>query len=102
MRPVSGEPLPFRTYLRVFVALLVLASLTTLLDFVNLGPFHTPAALTIATLKAVLVALFFMGLIHSPALMRVAVGAGVLWLAILLMLTLVDYLTRGLIPAPGK
>jgi cytochrome c oxidase subunit 4 len=94
--------LSWKTYLSVFIAVLLLALLTTFLDFVDLGPLHTPIALAIAAAKATLVAMFFMGLIHSPPLMRIAVGAGVLWLAILVMLTLGDYLTRGWVPVPGK
>src|SRR5689334_6404734 len=102
MNPGHGEILHWKTYFVVFLALLFLALVTTLLDFVELGPLHTAAALGIAAIKAILVAVFFMGLIHSAPLMRVALAAGVLWLGILIMLTLGDYITRGWVPVPGK
>ena len=43
----------------------------------------------------VLVMLFFMHLRYSSRLTWVFAGAGVIWLAHLLIFTLADYLTRG-------
>ena len=42
-----------------------------------------------------LVALFFMHVRHSTKLTRLVVAGGLLWLAILLVLTLADVMTRG-------
>ena len=53
-----------------------------------------PVGLAIASTKATLVALFFMHLIHDSRLNRVAAAAGLFWLAILMGLTLTDFLTR--------
>lgn len=78
----------------VFVALLLLTVATTLVAFVDLGVFNPVVALAIACTKAVLVVLFFMELRHSSRLTKLSVGAGLFWFALLISLTLADYLTR--------
>ena len=82
------------TYYAVFVALIALTFLTVGISFIDLGAWHTPVGLVIAVTKASLVALFFMHLLHSPRMIWISFGAGLFWLAILLALTLADYLTR--------
>ena len=57
-----------------------------------------PAALGIATAKTVLVGLFFMHLIHSGRLTWLVLGAGALFLGVMLALTWADYWTRGWLP----
>lgn len=74
--------------------------LTTAVAFVDLGPFNTVIALTIAFAKMMLVVLIFMHLLHSPKLLHVVAVAGLFWLALLIGLTLTDYHTRAWIPAP--
>ncbi|HEX9029500.1 MAG TPA: cytochrome C oxidase subunit IV family protein [Anaerolineales bacterium] len=83
-----------RTYLIVYLGLLVLLASTIGAAYLNLGPFNAVIALGIAVLKALLVLLFFMGLRRSPLLSKVFIGFGLIWLAILIGLTLTDYLTR--------
>jgi cytochrome c oxidase subunit 4 len=61
----------------------------------ELGPFNAIVALSIATIKALLVMLFFMELRYSTALTKVAVVAALFFLMLLLGLTLSDYMTRG-------
>jgi cytochrome c oxidase subunit 4 len=51
-----------KLYYAIWIALLVLTGVTAGVAFIDLGPFNTIVALTIATLKAVLVVLFFMHL----------------------------------------
>ena len=92
---------PAKTYASVFVALLLLAALTTGIAFVDLGPFNTVIALAIAFAKMLLVVLIFMHLLYSPRLFRVVVVAGVFWLALLIGLTLTDYHSRAWIPDPA-
>jgi cytochrome c oxidase subunit 4 len=82
-------------YLRIFIALMVLTAITVGVAFLNLGPFNTFIALSIALAKAVLVILVFMHVRYSSRLIWVCVAAGFFWLAILLSLSLSDYLTRG-------
>ncbi len=83
-----------KTYYATFAALAALTVLTVLLSFVELGAWHTPVGLGIATIKALLVALIFMHLLHSGRLAWLAILAGLFWLGILMGLTLTDYLTR--------
>ncbi|MGD0468580.1 MAG: cytochrome C oxidase subunit IV family protein [Terriglobales bacterium] len=85
-----------KTYLIIGATLLVLTVATTLIAFVNLGPFNPVVALTIATIKALLVILFFMHVKGaSEKLTGAVVVSGFFFLAILLTLSLSDYLTRS-------
>ena len=91
-----------KTYTLVFISLLILTALTTLVAMVDLGPFSVVVALAIASVKMMLVALFFMHLRHSVVLMKVVIGGGLLWLGILLLLSMSDFVSRGWLPVPGK
>ncbi|MGD0363590.1 MAG: cytochrome C oxidase subunit IV family protein [Bryobacteraceae bacterium] len=91
-----------KSYTLVFLSLLVLTFATTLVATIDLGPLNVVVALFIAVVKMMLVALFFMHLRHSTILMKVVVGGGMLWLAILLVLSFSDFATRGWLPVPGK
>jgi cytochrome c oxidase subunit IV len=61
------------------------------------SPLGVMVALTIAMAKAVLVVLFFMHVRYSSWLTWVFVGAGVAWMGHILILTMSDYLTRGIV-----
>ena len=82
------------TYYIVFGALLVFTGTTVFAAFQDLGIFNAPVALAIATIKAVLVVLFFMHVKDSSRLTKITVTAGVFWLCILLGLTMTDFITR--------
>jgi cytochrome c oxidase subunit 4 len=84
-----------RTYLINGFALLAFLGLTIAAAYVNLGPFNTVAAMSIALAKAVLILLFFMHLRDSKPIIWVFAGAGFFWLGIMFALALSDYLTRG-------
>ena len=85
-----------RVYFAVFGALLALTAITTGVAFVDLGRVGNIAvALTIATVKVVLVMLYFMHLRYSSRLTMLFAAAGIFWLGILLVLTLSDYFSRG-------
>jgi cytochrome c oxidase subunit 4 len=86
----------------VFLGLIFLTVATTAVAFVNLGPFSVVAALGIACCKALLVALFFMHVRHSTKLTRLVLLGGLMWLAILLLLTLGDVMSRGWVGVPGR
>jgi len=90
-----------KTYALVLLALLACTVLTTLVAFVDLGNFSVVAALAIAVTKMLLVALFFMHVRYSTVLTRLVILGGLLWLAILLLLTLTDFFTRGWVGFPG-
>jgi cytochrome c oxidase subunit 4 len=91
-----------KTYVLVFVALITLTVATTAVAFVDLGPFSVVAALAIACCKMLLVALFFMHVRHSTRLTRLVVLGGLLWLALLLLLTMGDMVSRGWVGVPGR
>ncbi len=99
---MENQITPVRTYVFIWLALLLLLALTVGAYLLNLGALSTPVAVTIAVAKAALVALFFMNLRRSDTLVRVFAIGGIFWLAILLGLTLTDYLTRILIPTIGR
>ena len=84
-----------RTYVTIFLALMVLTGVTVGAAYLDLGPFNTLVALVIACTKMMLVILYFMHVRYSSRLTWAVVGAGFFWLGLLLILTLSDYLTRG-------
>jgi cytochrome c oxidase subunit IV len=91
-----------KTYAAVLVTLLALTVITTLVAFVDLGNFSVVVALAIAVTKMLLVALFFMHVRYSTKLTQLVIVGGLLWLAILLLLTLSDFFTRGWLGTPGR
>jgi cytochrome c oxidase subunit 4 len=92
---------PKRVYYLVFATLLLLTLVTVDVAFYDLGLLSTPLALGIATCKALLVIFYFMHVRYSPRLTWALAGAGFLWLLILIVLTLSDYLTRHWLAIPG-
>jgi cytochrome c oxidase subunit 4 len=83
-------------YIAIGITLLVLTITTAAVAFVNLGPFNPVVALLIATIKATLVVLFFMHVKGaSEKLTGAVLVSGFFFLAILLSLSLADYLTRS-------
>lgn len=84
-----------KTFLGVFVALLVLTGITVAVSYVNLGPLSPVVALSIATVKALLVILFFMEVRYVPKMTMVVIISGVFWLGILLALAMTDYISRA-------
>ena len=87
---------PLTTYFAVWGALLLGTFLTYKAAKVDLGVFNAAVALTIATTKALLVALFFMHLKNaSEKLLKVVVISTLFFLLILLALSMADYGTRA-------
>jgi cytochrome c oxidase subunit 4 len=93
---------PTRTvYVTIFVALLCLTGATVGAAEVDLGALNNVVMLGIAVTKATLVVLWFMHVRYGPRLIHVLVGAGLAWLAILIVFVLADYLTRGTVLGAG-
>ena len=92
---MADHIVPKRTYYAIFAILMLCTLATVLIAFVDLGPFNTVAALTIAVFKAVLVILYFMHVKYGTRLTWAVVVGSVFWLGILLVLTMSDYLTRA-------
>jgi cytochrome c oxidase subunit IV len=86
---------PVKTYLLVYLALLLLLVLTLAVAYFELAGLNTILAVAIASIKALLVILYFMHVRHSSTLTRLFVLSGFIWLAILVGLTLTDYFTRA-------
>jgi cytochrome c oxidase subunit 4 len=87
---------PLKTYLAVWAALLLGTFITYRVAFIDLGRFNAAVALTIATIKALIVALFFMHLRHAhERLLKLVVVSTVFFLFILLVLSMADYGTRA-------
>src|SRR4051812_37219171 len=86
---------PVKTYISVWVALLVGTFLTYKAAYIELGRFNAAVALIIATTKALLVALFFMHLKGaSERLLKLVVISTLFFLFILMALSMADYATR--------
>jgi len=81
--------------LAIWVALLAGTTLTVAAAFIDLGPFNTIVALTIATIKATLVVLFYMHVKYThEKLTGLVIVSAIFFLFILLALSMADYTTR--------
>ena len=98
---MSEHIVPVRVYITIFMVLVVGTILTVVAAFVNFpGPLNTIVALTIATIKATFVVLYFMHVRYSSRLIWVIMASALFWMAILFAFTLSDYWTRHLL-SPG-
>jgi cytochrome c oxidase subunit IV len=88
-----------RVYVGIFLILLAGTVLTVLAAFRDFpGPLNAVVALTIATIKATFVVLYFMHVRYSGRLVWVVIGSALFWLAIMFALTISDYSSRGWLP----
>ena len=87
-----------KIYAAVFVTLMVLTFITVEAAKTDLNQYlpglNVMVALGIATLKATLVILFFMHAKYSPRRTQLVIIASIFWLAVMLFMTMSDYLTR--------
>jgi cytochrome c oxidase subunit 4 len=91
-----AEPIIRRkTHVYAYLGLLGLTLITTLLAFLDMGPFNSVVALTIAVIQAALIAGVFMHALYETVLVRVILTGAVLWFLIMIILTMTDYLTRN-------
>jgi cytochrome c oxidase subunit 4 len=102
----AEEPhiVPLSVYLTIFALLMIFTVLTVWVAVLDLGAYgwlHTPLALAIATVKATLVVLWFMHVKYGSRLVWVFVGAGLAWLALLVGITVGDYVGRSWEPDPN-
>lgn len=89
-----GSATSRRTYIAVFVALLLLTAVTVLVSYVDLGLWNAVVALLIASVKASLVALFFMHLKSEDRLVWGFALVPIAFLALIIFGTLVDTMLR--------
>lgn len=93
---MSQHVISLRTNFIIFAILMALMVLTVVVALVfELGVLEIPIALTIATIKAVLIMLYFMHLRFSSRLTWLFAGSGTFWLLILIAFSLSDFLSRG-------
>jgi len=81
-------------YAKTLVTLLILTAITVAASYINFGAMNVVVALTIAPIKATLVALFFMHLLHDKPVNGLIAAAGFLFLGLFLMFTLLDFDSR--------
>ncbi|HLH17054.1 MAG TPA: cytochrome C oxidase subunit IV family protein [Bryobacteraceae bacterium] len=91
-----------KTYVSVYGVLLALVLITVLVGYVDLGWGTEFVAVTIATIKASLVAMFFMHALAEKRLVWLVIAGALVWFLILVTLTMGDYITRSWLPFPGK
>jgi cytochrome c oxidase subunit 4 len=84
--------------IRVLISLYLLLALTSGLAFLPLGPWNWLISLAIAFVMAGLIFLFFMKLKYSEPLIWLTSAAGFTWLSFLILLVILDYVSR---PWPG-
>jgi cytochrome c oxidase subunit IV len=106
---MSEHIVSVRTYVIIFLVLLVGTALTVFAAFYDFPTFHvrgleiqlnTVVALGIAVTKATFVVLYFMHVRYSARLVWVVVTSALFWIAIMFALTFADYWTRGWQPRP--
>jgi cytochrome c oxidase subunit 4 len=83
-----------RTLVLVWLVLLCLTGMTTAVSYVDMGWMNIVVALLIAVFKASMVAWIFMGVRYTTSLTKLFVVAGLVWLAIMILITGSDYTTR--------
>lgn len=92
----ENHTIPFKTYLSVLIALLILTVVTVAAAQVDFGAWNTFIAMFIASVKGALVLLYFMHLKYDDKLYWVVFGSGVFFVILLFLLTKVDIITRAL------
>jgi len=83
-----------RPHVLPFLGLLVLLALTATCAFLPIGEWNLIVALAFAGAKTGLVVYFFMEMRKEKMVIRMAACVGLIWLMILLILALSDYMSR--------
>ena len=88
-----------KIYFTIFAVLMICTVLTVYAAEVDLNAhfrgLNVIVALTIAVFKASLVVLFFMHAKYSPKRTQLVIIASIFWLAIMLFMTMSDYVSRS-------
>jgi cytochrome c oxidase subunit IV len=94
---MSEHIMSSKLYYTIWITLMCLTVITAAVSFIDLGRFNTVVALVIATVKALLVILFFMHVKYtSEKLTKIVIVSAIFWLFLLLALSMADYATRFL------
>ena len=81
-------------YVATLFVLLILTGITVGASYINFGPGNVVIALAIATVKATIVGLIFMHLLHDKPVNAVIAIAGFVFLGIFLMFDFIDVDSR--------
>ncbi|WP_165250327.1 cytochrome C oxidase subunit IV family protein [Paludisphaera soli] len=100
----SHHVIAVKTYLMIYLALMLLLALTVGAYFLDMGShqINLAVAMTIAVVKAVLIVLFFMHVYYSAPLTWITAVGSLLWVGLLLAFLLADYFSRGWLDILGK
>jgi len=88
------EPVPFNIFVKVWVGLLILTTVTVIVSRIHLGALNVWVALAIASLKSSLVIFFFMHLRQEMRLFKIGLLVLLVILAIFIGFTFFDVLYR--------
>lgn len=88
------------SYVLVWLALMALLLLTAASSFVPMGEWNTVINFAVSCAKTVLIAAFFMELVHASLRLRLAAVVALFMLSLLFGLTSADYATRAPANAP--
>jgi cytochrome c oxidase subunit 4 len=91
---LEHEPHSSGIYVKTLIALLILTVITVGASYIDFGSGNVVIALLIASVKATLVALFFMHLRYDKPVNIVIACSGFLFLGIFLMFAFIDFDTR--------
>ena len=99
----SHHIIPLRTYLTIGAILLVLTAVTVAVSFIHFGAFNLVIAMVIASVKATLVAMFFMHLYYDNKLFTAIFSIALIFVSVFIILTMFDTLQRdSLYEVKGK
>lgn len=88
-------------YIAVWLALLSFTGITVYTGHQDLGAINLPLALTIATIKATLVVLFFMHMIDTPTANRIVFIVSIVFAIVLIIGVFGDLWTRNEMTLPS-
>jgi cytochrome c oxidase subunit IV len=91
---VSEHIVSPKIYIIIFATLMLGTAITVWAAYQNFGQFNIIIAIGIATVKATLVVLYFMHARYASKRTQLMIVSGMFWLAIMLFMTLSDYITR--------
>jgi cytochrome c oxidase subunit IV len=90
IEPRLAHVVDLRVLLAAFVALIALTAITVAVSYFNFGPFNLIVALGVATIKAAIVALWFMHLRYDSGLNAFVFLVGIAFLGLFLTIAMLD------------
>ncbi len=87
--------LPLKVYINVFVSLLVLTAVTVLVAQFDFGSFNAFIAMAVATVKATLVAMYFMHLKYDDKTNTLCLVSGFFFLIVMFAFIALDLSSRA-------